>query len=125
MRLAAKPESLAVARHALRDWLDAEGWERDRALDVELATGEAVANVIRHAYPGGDGDFDLTAARDTASVWVTVSDEGCGAAPVPDSARRLGVPLMQSLAEEVRLTRRPGQGTEVRMRFRERSDGAG
>ena len=125
MRLAAQPESLAVARHALRAWLDTEGWDGDRALDVELATGEAVANVIRHAYPGADGDFELVAARDTASVWVTVSDEGCGAPPVPDTARRLGFPLIQSLAEEVRLTRRPGQGTEVRMRFRDRTGGAG
>jgi anti-sigma regulatory factor (Ser/Thr protein kinase) len=125
VRLAARPESLAAARHALRDWLDEAGWESERALDVELAAGEAVANVIRHAYPDSAGDFELAAAREPEAVWVTVRDEGCGAPPAPQGARRLGLPLMQTLAEEVRLTRRPGLGTEVRLRFRDRADARG
>jgi anti-sigma regulatory factor (Ser/Thr protein kinase) len=117
VELEAVPENLSVARHALRGWLQHAGYGAEAALDIELAAGEAVANVVRHAYPADAGPVELQAAADEAGVRIGVRDRGCGAPALPGPRGGLGLPLMQSLAQEVRVSRRPGRGTEVELRF--------
>ena len=119
---AARPESVGAARGMVTTWLRSS--MRDEHLliaDVALAVSEACTNVVIHAYPSAnDHDvFRVVAEADGEAVVVTVSDEGRGIAPRPDSpGAGLGLPLIASTSDSFEL--RPplgGRGTVVAMRF--------
>ena len=62
-------------------------------LDIALAVTEACANVVRHAYPDGDGEVEVEAALLDGDLVVCVSDAGWGSnipagSPVSDWACR-------------------------------------
>jgi serine/threonine-protein kinase RsbW len=76
--------------------------------DLVLATGEALANAVRHGSPGGDGDrVRVRVGIADHAVAVEVRDRGhgfadCGA-ELPGSLETggRGIPFMRSLADEV------------------------
>jgi serine/threonine-protein kinase RsbW len=118
LTLPARAENVAVVRHAfggLGDALDVP----DHALaDVKLAVTEACTNVVVHAYPDGDGPLAVTAGLRDGAITVTVSDEGRGILPRPDSpGLGLGLPLIATLASSLELGTNDRQETEVRMTF--------
>jgi serine/threonine-protein kinase RsbW len=118
LTLPARAENVAVVRHAfggLGDALDVP----DHALaDVKLAVTEACTNVVVHAYPDGDGPMAVTAGLRDGAITVTVSDEGRGILPRPDSpGLGLGLPLIATLASSLELGTNDRQETEVRMTF--------
>ncbi|MBI5104902.1 MAG: ATP-binding protein [Solirubrobacterales bacterium] len=118
LSLPARPENVAVVRHAfggLGDALDVP----DHALaDVKLAVTEACTNVVVHAYPEGDGPMAVSAALDDRRLTVVVADEGRGILPRPDSpGLGLGLPLIATLAESLELGTGQDENTEVRMTF--------
>jgi serine/threonine-protein kinase RsbW len=119
LRLPARAENVAVVRHAfggLGDALDVP----DHALaDVKLAVTEACTNVVVHAYPeGDDGPMAITAGLVDGALTVTVSDEGRGILPRPDSpGLGLGLPLIATLASSLELGTNDRDETEVRMTF--------
>ena len=84
-----------------------------------IALTEAVTNVVRHAYRNGDaGSFEVEIAMQETGIAVTVSDEGCGFLPNPDSEGiGMGLPLMHGLSDRVDIDGKPGCGTIVRMWF--------
>jgi len=43
----------SCARRRLKQWLASYGWPADNVDDLVIATNEAVANAVEHAYPGG------------------------------------------------------------------------
>lgn len=47
-----------------------------RALRLELAIEEAVANVVRHGYAGRHGEFRIRVAGDVGVVHVEIEDSG-------------------------------------------------
>jgi serine/threonine-protein kinase RsbW len=49
--------------------------------DVVLALGEACANVIRHAFPNGEGTYLVRAEVDADEVRLWVEDDGVGLDP--------------------------------------------
>ena len=55
----ATPDSLAPIRYLLRRWLLARGATEDEAFDVIVASQEACANAIEHAYGPGRAKFEL------------------------------------------------------------------
>jgi len=91
-------------------------------MDVEqvealtLASYEALANVVTHAYPNGEGAFDLRANADTERVEVTITDHGQWHAPGPDPLRLhgRGLPLIHTLTDDAEITCGP-EGTVVRL----------
>ena len=87
--------------------------------DIAIALTEAVANAVRHAYRNGKADsFEVEITMQDTGIAVTVSDEGCGFLPNPDSEGiGMGLPLMYSLSDRVDIDGRPGCGTVVRMWF--------
>ena len=91
--------------------------------DLRLATSEAVTNTVLHAFrealaPGevtGSIKLDEPAAR----ITLTVTDDGMGMSPRPDSpGLGHGLALIGRVAEEMTVRRGPrGLGTQIRMTF--------
>lgn len=84
--------------------------------DLHLALGEAVANTIEHAYPGGPvGEFTCRLERDRdGAVHVEVRDEGTWRpAPVDPGYRGRGLAMINTLGVDVTLNT-TGPGTCIR-----------
>ena len=103
----------------MREHLHRLGVNGELLDDIAIALTEAVANVVRHAYRNGEaGSFEVEIAVQDTGIAVTVSDEGCGFLPNPDSEGiGMGLPLMYSLSDRVDIDGKPGRGTIVRMWF--------
>jgi serine/threonine-protein kinase RsbW len=112
--LPAEPPTVSAARHALAEFV--AGQAVDRAA-VEVAVSEAVSNAIVHAYrDGAAGRIQLRAHFDGHVLRVTVSDQGVGMRPRPDSpGLGLGLPLIAQLAAHVDIA--SDRGTTVVMDF--------
>nr|WP_296773647.1 ATP-binding protein [Rhodococcus sp. (in: high G+C Gram-positive bacteria)] len=108
----------SAIRVALREWLTTLQVAPDRVYDVVLATYEALANSVEHAYAHhtAPGTLDLHAQCTPSTGWieVTVSDRGEWDVHAPDSTRGRGVPLMHALADSTAVTS-DHDGTTVRL----------
>ncbi|TDV57883.1 ATP-binding protein [Actinophytocola oryzae] len=109
---------LTGVRQRLVRWGTQAGLSEEQVDDVGLATYEAMANVVDHAYPDGTGEFDLHAASERDLVTVTVTDHGRwkphATTPGPMSLRGRGLMIMEKLSSRFELTPRVG-GTTVCM----------
>jgi serine/threonine-protein kinase RsbW len=84
--------------------------------DLQLAVEEACANVIKHAYGGSGGDFEVCFEARGSDVVITLHDHGQAFDPTrivrPDLRRPLedrqvgglGMYLMEKLMDEVNYT---------------------
>lgn len=94
-------------RCELGEWLDSMGVDPDRAYDVVLATYEAIANSVEHAYRDhadrGTLDIHVVWAAE-GRIEVTVVDRGDWASHNSDPNRGRGVPLMRALADSAAVT---------------------
>lgn len=110
-----------VARETADARLDAE-----TVTSVRLAAEEVCSNIIRYAYPpGSPGPVDVSVARESGAVIVTVEDRGVpfdpASAPAPllegDWQTRgiggLGWHLVRSVMDEVRYEPLAGGGNRV------------
>jgi anti-sigma regulatory factor (Ser/Thr protein kinase) len=118
LSLPARAENVAVVRHVLGGVGDVLGLDPEVLDDIRLAVSEACANVVVHAYPGGDGLLIVRVFTRAETVAVSVRDHGGGMAPRTDSpGLGVGLPLIASLARTLELSAPSGGGTEVRMSF--------
>jgi serine/threonine-protein kinase RsbW len=116
--LPARPENVAVVRHALGGFGDAFDISDQALADIKLAVTEACTNVVVHAYPDGEGPLGISAWMQDERLTVVVHDEGRGMLPRPDSpGLGLGLPLIATLAESLELGTGADERTEVRMTF--------
>ncbi|OBH99408.1 ATP-binding protein [Mycobacterium sp. E2733] len=120
-RVAADPRSAARARAEFGAWLETHfTLGSDRFSDVLLAVNEAIANAAEFAYceTPQRGTLDVSAAYDGPSdtLSVIVDDRGRWRQKVParyqQQLRGRGIPLMETLADEVSIDRTP-RGTRV------------
>jgi len=115
----ALPAALAPARSALGDFLRAHAVPEELAADAVLATYEAIANIVEHAYPAGDGTFDLhaTYTRDV-TLTVTITDHGTWktSGPDPASRRGRGLQLMRSCSDDADIAT-TDDGTQVHLQW--------
>lgn len=119
LKLPARPENVAVVRHALGGLGEALDVDEQTLADIKLAVTEACTNVVIHAYNGDDGPLEVDALVDGRRLTVVVRDHGRGIVPRPDSpGLGLGLPLIATLAESLELGKDDGDSTEVRMTFR-------
>lgn len=73
----ASPQLAARLRRQLMEWARNEGLPADTTYDIGLASYEAMANTVVHAYPAGTvGPLELHARLDIGVVVVTVTDRG-------------------------------------------------
>jgi GAF domain-containing protein/anti-sigma regulatory factor (Ser/Thr protein kinase) len=110
-RWAAEKEALVGVRQVLRRWLHAHGATEDEAFDIMVASQEACANAVEHAYGPGSRTFEIEASYEAGRVRVIVRDEGRWRPPRGDHRGR-GLPLMRELMEDVDV-RHTGAGTIV------------
>ncbi|GAA3432677.1 hypothetical protein GCM10018954_022800 [Kutzneria kofuensis] len=108
--------ALAEAREQLVAWASTAGLDAEQIEDVALATYEAMANVVDHAYDQPGGVFDLHACRHDDQVTVTVADNGRWKSPVcgKQSWRGRGLLIIERISCEFELTRH-ARGTVVTM----------
>jgi serine phosphatase RsbU (regulator of sigma subunit)/anti-sigma regulatory factor (Ser/Thr protein kinase) len=110
----AEIESIPVMRRLLRRWLDENGATRRDVDDLALASAEAAANAIEHAYGLAPGVVQLRAASSgQGRVRVAIRDFGSWRPP-RGAHRGRGLMLMEGLTDEVEV-RRTDEGTTVEM----------
>jgi anti-sigma regulatory factor (Ser/Thr protein kinase) len=103
-RWPAEKDALAGVRQVLRRWLFAHGASDDEAFDITVASQEACANAVEHAYGPGRRSFSLEATIAGDRVRVAVSDYGHWRPP-RGANRGRGLPLMRALMESVDVQR--------------------
>jgi anti-sigma regulatory factor (Ser/Thr protein kinase) len=107
------------------------GLDDEHAFQVQMATDEACANIIEHAYgPGVAGEIHICCALEGEDFVVSIRDQGAPFdpqnVPEPDltcpledrQIGGLGLYFMRKLMDRVDFCCRPGEGNEVRMRKR-------
>jgi serine/threonine-protein kinase RsbW len=122
LELGAVPERVPGARRAVTNLCEELGFAEDLRERVRLATTEACANCVRHAYkqPVANAVFELDAHIEEDALVVTVRDGGIGffgvrAAPTDEGGH--GIELIDRVADSADIWSRPGQGTRITMRF--------
>jgi len=120
LSLSARPENVAVVRHAIGGLGEVIDVSDQTLADIKLAVTEACTNVVVHAYPDGGGLMGLRAHLDEGALRVIVTDNGPGVTPRADSpGLGLGLPLIASLTESLELGGgSDGHETQVSMTFR-------
>lgn len=120
VRISSDIASLRWIRQRLAKWARTTGLSSAAVDDLVLASYEAVANSIEHAYQGQVGDILLSAQRKDDHVVVTVTDHGQWLAPsTPGRHRGRGLLLMHQLADDAHITADEDHpGTTVRLRWR-------
>jgi serine phosphatase RsbU (regulator of sigma subunit)/integral membrane sensor domain MASE1/anti-sigma regulatory factor (Ser/Thr protein kinase) len=115
LRVTVKAEArmLAQARGSLRRWLRDAGVAPDVEHDLLVASGEACANVVQHAYAAAPGDLELEASLDEGLLQVWVRDRGHWRAPA-DRGGGWGLQLMRALTDTVNVYR-TAEGTVVHL----------
>jgi serine/threonine-protein kinase RsbW len=89
---------------------------------IRLATTEACSNCVRHAYREGDtgSTLALEARVEHDTFVLVVRDYGQGmnaGRPSRPGSLRLGLRMIEELADSSSISSRPGRGTRVAMRF--------
>lgn len=118
----AAPGSVPVARAAVQHYLRHLRASPVLLDDVALAVGEAITNVVVHAYrhrPPGEGAIAVAASVVSGELRISVRDGGRGLRARNDSpGLGLGLAIIDTLADSVDfVTPAADGGFEVRMRF--------
>lgn len=120
LTLPARPENVAVVRHAVGGLGEVLDLAETTLADIKLAVTEACTNVVVHAYGDQDdeGSMGLRASIDGPVLTLVVTDRGRGVVPRTDSpGLGLGLPLIATLAQTLELGTGEGEETQVRMTF--------
>ena len=115
--LPAEPQSASQARRAVLNALKGMAVDRDA---IGVVVSEAVTNAVLHAYRDRErpGDVHVSARVERDAVAISVSDDGLGLRPRPDSPGvGLGIPLMADLADHVEITHPRGRGVRIAAHF--------
>lgn len=111
-------ENVPRARASVVAFARRAGLAKERIEGLRLAVSEAVTNVVRHAYPGGQGSVSITAGRASDELWVLVADSGRGhQSQSANPGLGFGLGIIAHECDELVVTERSEGGTEVRMRF--------
>ncbi len=119
--LHATAAQISVTRDRLRGWLHTVAVAPRRAMDILLATGEAITNAIEHGSRSESRrTVSVEAFLSEQTITVTVSDGGQwlgdSSASLRGRRRGRGLSLMSGLSDHVNTVRTPA-GTRVTLRF--------
>jgi anti-sigma regulatory factor (Ser/Thr protein kinase) len=121
-----KPEYVRTIRRAIAEFALSFDTPDSVVAEIEIAASEAVANVIRHAYPGCKKapPVQVMCAHNNGGLTLEIIDKGCGfSAPPrnvvpevdPDKEGGLGIVLIKGFMDRVHYTSKPGAGTRIKM----------
>lgn len=124
MRVPAKPQYVSVMRLTISGLASRMGFSYDDIEDLKIATGEAITNVVHHAYNDGDGEIMIGCALFENKLEIMVSDYGnsfnfeeikAKIGPYKENENvsmmregGLGIYLMETLMDEVKLNNEGG-----------------
>jgi sigma-B regulation protein RsbU (phosphoserine phosphatase) len=115
------PDETGEALDFLQASIQAFGVSEAVGRRVLTVLDEVISNVVRHAFGGAAGSFQVSVGRDQAGLVVEVADGGPPFNPLqreaPDTtaplearqAGGLGIVLVRALADDVRYERREGE----------------
>jgi serine/threonine-protein kinase RsbW len=121
--LPARPENVAVVRHAVAGLAQRLGMSELGIDDLKTVVTEACMNVVVHAYDGDEpGPLQVEAVPEDDVLTVSVRDFGCGIRPnaaVDDDRQslKIGLTLIAALSGSFAISGGIGRGTEVTMRL--------
>jgi serine/threonine-protein kinase RsbW len=119
LRCPAQSRYVAPVRRALAGFLQALEFERQRLEDITTAAGEALANIVEHAYasgvPADERYLELYVKFERAKLSVEISDSGTFIKRRPLPGRGFGLRIIRAIAKQ--LTIDTSAGTRVRMTF--------
>jgi anti-sigma regulatory factor (Ser/Thr protein kinase) len=107
--------ALVLVRTALRRWLATLGVRGDDEFNVMLGVGEAMANVVSHAYGPSGGPMDVDVSWSGGDVVATIRDTGQWRSPRGENRGR-GLHIMDKCADEASVATTE-EGTLVRLVF--------
>jgi serine/threonine-protein kinase RsbW len=119
------PRLLPKTRQAVAGYLEDLVPSPEALHDVVLALGEACANVLRHAFPDGEGHYLVRAEVDGREVRLAVEDDGVGLDPerlerdwvAPDAVSGRGLSIIREVMSSVDVVpASPSGGTKLLMR---------
>ncbi len=125
LRFNSRPDSAALVRAVLGRIATPFALRPELLNDLKTVVSEACNNAVDHAYRGESGAIAVRVDIQLEEIDVTVRDWGGGfqqPAPAGDDRLRVGLPLINALADRVDFRTAPGSGTEVRMGFDLRHD---
>lgn len=115
LEVPASATQLAALRHALAQWATRVGMATEDVEALVLASYEAMANSVEHAYRDRPGVLKVRGQVSDTHVVVTVTDYGQWRAPQPSGGLRgRGLPLIEGLTAAATITPSEG-GTTVSM----------
>jgi anti-sigma regulatory factor (Ser/Thr protein kinase) len=113
-QLPADVDSIPLMRRLLGSWLYEAGATQADVEDLSLATSEACANAIEHAYGPAPGVLELSATKEPSGVaLVAIRDYGNWRPPRGKNRGR-GLLLMEGLTDSVEVVR-GDDGTTVQL----------
>ena len=127
MVIPADPAAIANVTDGVMDVLRNKAWPEDKAIEVELALQEALANAIRHGCKGDRSKLIQCCVShdESGEVVIVIRDPGTGfdlaSVPSPLEGENIfkpsgrGIFLINELMDEVRFA---DEGREIRMRKR-------
>jgi serine phosphatase RsbU (regulator of sigma subunit)/anti-sigma regulatory factor (Ser/Thr protein kinase) len=115
LTLPTRPEVLAGLRRHVTRWLEEHGASYDVVYSLTLATSEAAANAVEHAYGPGRATFQVTCSLEDGAARIAIRDEGRWR-PERDDDRGRGLMLVRGLVDSVVVESAEGPGTTVVMR---------
>ena len=125
LRLPATLGAVGRGRRAVVSYAMEAGFDETVVGRIGIAVGEALANVVVHAYrldPEPDaGEMLVHVAEQGDGLQVIVGDHGCGPAPRDDSpGAGVGLLLIDSQSDGHEIRAGSQGGTTVRMEFVQR-----
>ena len=122
LTIPAKAEYITLGRLALTGITRLRHDFPDEVLgDLKLALTEACTNSVRHAYAGGTGTVEIVYELYPDRLAVEVQDQGEGFTPPAERADDaelseggLGIAIIESLSDELEITRRAEGGSRLR-----------
>jgi len=123
--LPATPESAPIARAIVRDAARECGLDREATWDIELATGEAIANAIVHGSACDDEDQGIRVRVEQCDEGLCVEVCDCGEfnaqlPPAPaDATHGRGIPIIAAVVDHFELV---PDACRTRVRFGKRRE---
>ena len=117
LKVSTKMENLGRLIESVSGCAKAQGFDQERISKIELATEEALVNIVRYAYPEGPGDVEMICQVDRGRFIIEIIDSGIPfdvtAMPDPDVTAGieerelggLGIFLIRRMMDEVRYRR--------------------